>query len=143
MTIASRSSRARWDGLAGTLVGIVVASIALVAGVWPIAATGSAKVPSTYGFIPAQISMRRPGLTSVPSRGGGIGEGLGKKMATSAKPQTGLTPEQQKRVAEVINRMTPKEGKRLAKAVKRMTPEQRKQFVAALKQQLAKRRTAR
>ena len=51
-------------------------------------------------------------------------------MATHAKPQAGLTPEQQTRLAEMMNRMTPKERKRLAKAVTRMTPEQHQQFVA-------------
>ncbi len=68
-------------------------------------------------------------------------------MAAAAKPGAGRTPDDQKRLAEVISRMPPKDRKRLAKTVKRMTPEQRKKFVAVLKQQkqrkqpLAKKRT--
>jgi hypothetical protein len=55
-----------------------------------------------------------------------------------AKPEAGLTPQEQKRLAEALSQMTPKERKRLVKAVKRLTPAQRMQFVAVVKQQLAK-----
>ena len=135
MSSGSRSERIKWVGLdVGSLVGTVVATIALVTGFCAIAADRGTNVPSPRALIPAQLSMGRPGLTSVPSA---------RRMAKPAKSEAGLTPEQQSRLAEVMNRMTPKERKRLAKAVKHMTPEKHRQFVAALKQQLAKKRTAR
>ena len=95
------------------LIGIVVVSIAL-----PV-------------ICPAQISMGRPGLD--------VGQVKERKGTTAAaKPQAGFSPEEQRRVVDVLNRMTPKARKQLDKAVKRMTPEQRKQLIAALKIQLAK-----
>ena len=134
MSIASRSGSAGWNDLAGILIGVAVASIALVVGFGSIRASRGARVSPHGALIRAQLSMGRPGFTSLPSA---------RRMATHAKPQAGLTPEQQTRLAEMMNRMTPKERKRLAKAVTRMTPEQHQQFVAALKQQLSKKRTAR
>ena len=90
-----------------------VASIVLAAGFCPVA---------------AQISMQRPGLT-IPA---------GRALATPAKAGAAWTPEERKRLAQMVSRMTPKARKKLAKAVNRMTPAQLQQLHAVLKQQLAK-----
>ena len=58
-------------------------------------------------------------------------------MSARTIPDGGLTPDEQRRLAEAINRMTPKERKRLAKAMKRLTPEGRRQLADVLKRQLA------
>jgi hypothetical protein len=135
MTIASANTRVRWAGIGvGPLVEIVVASIALVTGICPAAAAKSAEGQSTYAVIPAQLSMGRPGPASTP--------GARKRTTAPAKPEAGLTPQEQERLAEAMNRLTPEERKRLAKAVKRLTPEQRRQLVAVVKRQLAKKGTA-
>jgi hypothetical protein len=60
-----------------------------------------------------------------------------KRMSARTIPDGGLTPEEQRRLAEAINRMTPKERKRLAKAMKRLTPDGRRQLADVLKRQLA------
>ena len=75
--------------------------------------------------------MGRPGID-----GGQVKARKGTTAPT--KPQAGFTPEEQKRLVDVLNRMTPKARKQLDKAVKRLTPEQRKQYIAALKGQLTK-----
>ncbi len=61
----------------------------------------------------------------------------GKHMSARTIPDGGLTPEEQRRLADAINRMTPKERKRLAKAMKRLTPDGRRQLADVLKRQLA------
>jgi len=76
----------------------------------------------------AQISMQRPGFTAVPPA---------KKQAAPAQSATTLTPEEQKRLAAVINHMKPKDRKKLAKALQKMTPQQRQQLLSSVKQQLA------
>ena len=135
MIIASANTRVTWAGVGvGPLIGIVAASIALVTGICPVAAAKSAEVPSAYALIPAQLSMGRPGPASAPA--------ARKRMTAPAKPEAGLTPQEQKRLAEAMNRLTPEERKRLAKAVKRLTPQQRRQLVAVVKRQLAKKGTA-
>jgi hypothetical protein len=115
MTIASASSRVTWASLdLRPFIGILVASIALTAGICPLA---------------AQLSMDRKTAPIAPAP----------KKSTSArtKPDVGLTPEEQRRLAAAINRMTPKERKRLAKAMKGLTPEGRRQLAAVVKRQLA------
>jgi hypothetical protein len=135
MTIASAHTRVTWAGVGvGLLVEIVVASIALVTGICPAAAAKSADGQSTYAVIPAQLSMGHPGPASAPA--------ARKRTTAPAKPAAELTPQEQERLAEAMNRLTPEERKRLAKAVKRLTPEQRRQLVAVVKRQLAKKGTA-
>ena len=136
MAIASAKTRVPWAGVAcGPILGIAVASIALVAGVVPPAAAGRERVSSAYALIPAQLSMGRPGFTKVPPVRKSTTTAT---PATPATPGTALTPQEQKRIADMMGRMSPKDRKRLLKSVKRMTPEQRQRFVAILKQQLAK-----
>lgn len=65
-----------------------------------------------------------------------------KKVTAPAKPEAGLTPQEQKRLAEALNQLTPESRKRLAKVVKHLTPEQRRQLLAVVKRQLAKKGTA-
>ncbi len=81
----------------------------------------------------AQISMQRPGITGIPQA---------RKGKPPAKPQAqqGLTADEQKRLATLINHMTPKQRRKFSKAVKRMTPQQRQQFIANVKQQWAQER---
>lgn len=80
----------------------------------------------------AQISMQRPGITGIPQA---------RKGTVPAKPQSqsqaGLTADEQKRMAALINHMTPKQRRKFSKAVKHMTPQQRQQFIANVKQQWA------
>jgi len=133
MTTASANTRVVAGVCCALLVGIVAASIALAAGIRPVASARRAEISSDYALIPAQLSMGRPGTASVPAP---------RRLTAPVNPDAGLTPAEQKRLTETLNRMTPKERKRLTKAVKRMTPEQRRQFIAALKRQLAKNRTA-
>jgi hypothetical protein len=59
-----------------------------------------------------------------------------------AKPNAGLTPAEQKKLAAVLAHMTPKERKRLVKAVQRLTPEERQQAAMVLKRQLSGKGTA-
>jgi hypothetical protein len=135
MAVASANNHVTWAGAgAGPLVEIVVALIALVTGICPEAAAKSAEDQFTYAVTPVQFSMGRPGPASAPS--------ARKKTTAPTKPETGLTAQEQGRLAEMMSRLTPKERKRLAKAVKRLTPEQRTQLVAVLKRQLAKKATA-
>ena len=65
-----------------------------------------------------------------------------KKVTAPAKPEAGLTLQEQKRLAEALNQLTPENRKRLAKVVKHLTPEQRRQLLAVVKDQLAKERAA-
>jgi hypothetical protein len=116
-----------WDFL--SLIGVVVASIALTAGISSPANAGSVEVSSAYALIPAQLSMDR----KTPP----IGPPPKKRMSARAKPDDGLTPEGQRRLAEAINHMTPKERERLAKAMKRLTPEGRRQLADMVKRRLA------
>lgn len=111
MTIPSAFTRLTWAGV-GPLIGIVIASIALLAGTCQVAAAKSAEVPSVYALIPAQLSMGQLGLANAPAA---------KKRMTPPAKREGLAPEEQKRLAEAIGRLTPKQRKRLAKAVRRLT----------------------
>ena len=81
----------------------------------------------------AQISMQRPGITGLPTA---------KKQAAPAQSAKALTPDEQKRLAAVINHMKPKDRKKLAKALQKMTPQQRQQLLASVKQQLSQARKA-
>lgn len=107
----------------------VVASIALATGICPAATAGNLDVRPTYALIPIQLSMDRktPPNAPVPK----------KSMSARTRPDDGLTPGEQRRLAEAINRMTPKERKRLAKAMKHLTPEGRRQLTDVVKRQLA------
>jgi hypothetical protein len=130
MTIASAISRVTWAGLdVRPFIGILVTSIALAAGICPLSAAGTLEVRSSYALIPAQLSMDRktPPITPAPK----------KRMSARTKPDGGLTPEEQRRLAAAINGMTPKERKRLAKAMKRLTPQGRRQLADVVKRQLA------
>jgi hypothetical protein len=132
MTIASANSRVLRAGLdVRPFVGIVVASIALAAGISPAAAAGSLEVRSAYTLIPAQLSMDRKTPPNAPAPK--------KSMSARTGRDVGLTPEEQRRLAEAINRMTPKERKRLDKMMKRLTPEGRRQLADVVKRQLAER----
>jgi hypothetical protein len=129
MAIAFANTRDRWAGAnLGPVLAIVVALTSLAAGICPVRTARRARVSSAYELIPAQISMVRPGVPIVPPK---------KQAAAPASPQGTLTPQEQKRLNDIMSQMTPKQRKQLAKTVKRMTPEQRQQFVAALKRQLA------
>lgn len=130
MTIPSAGTRGTRAGLdVGSFIGIVVASIALSMGICPAAAAVNPEVRSAYAFIPVQLSMDRKTapIAPVPK----------KSMSAGTKPNAGLTPGEQRRLAEAINRMTPKERKRLAKAMERLTPEGRRQLTEVVKRQLA------
>lgn len=130
MTIPSASPRVTWVGLdVRSFIGILLASIALAAGIRPAAAAGNLEVRSTYALIPVQLSMDRKTAPNAPAPK--------KSMSARTKPAAGLTPGEQRRLAEAINRMTPKERKRLAKAMKRLTPEGRRQLTDVIKRQLA------
>jgi hypothetical protein len=61
---------------------------------------------------------------------------LRKKTTAPAKPESGLTADERKRLAAALSHLTPKQQKQLAKAVKRLTPEERSQVQAVLKRQL-------
>jgi len=130
MTIASGVRQA--GVAAGFLIGIALACTVLTTGTHRVAR--SAGVQSAYAFIPVQLAMGNAVHPAAPP--------ARKRTTVQAKPQAGVSPQEQKRFQEMLNRMTPKERKRLEKAVKRMTPEQRQQFAAAVKQQLAKPGTA-
>jgi len=130
MTIASANNRVTRAGLdIRSSIGIVVASIALATGIRPAAAACCLEVRSAYALIPAQLSMDRKTPPTAPAPK--------KSMSARKKPDVGLTPEEERRLAEAINRMTPKERKRLAKAMKRLTPEGRRQLADVVKRQLA------
>jgi hypothetical protein len=134
MTIACASIGVTWASLcARPLIGIVAASIALIMEVSPVAAR-SLEVPSAYALNPAQLSMDRKTPPNAPA--------AKKRMTARSRPDSGLTPEEQKRLAEAINRMTPAERKRLAKAMNRLTPEGRRQLAEVVKRQLARKGTA-
>jgi hypothetical protein len=110
--------------MAGRLIGIVAASVALVA-----TAAGSPEVPTAYALIPAQLSAARAFPPNAPA--------ARTRKATPAKTGEDLTPDEYKRLADAMNRMTPKERKRLAKAIKSLSPEGRRQFAQVVKRQLA------
>jgi hypothetical protein len=97
-------------------IAFAAASIALITAVCPAAS--------------AQLSMGRPGTASAQAER--------KRPAGPAKAEKGLTPQEQARLAELMNRMTPQDRERLAKAVKRLTPEQRAQLIQVLKRRLEK-----
>jgi len=118
----------------GLLVGIGVGSIALVTGICPASPTKSLEAPSAYDLIPVQLSMARIGPSSAPP--------ARRRMITPAKPEDGLTTEEQRRLAEAMKRLTPQERKRLAKVMKRLTPEERKQLTGVLKRQLEGKKAA-
>jgi hypothetical protein len=131
MTIDSASPRVTWTSLGvELLIGIVVVSIAWAAGIRPVVA---AEITSAQ-IVPAQLSMGR-NLRAPP-------QAARKKVTAPAKPEAGLTPQEQKRLAEALNQLTPESRKRLAKVVKHLTPEQRRQLLAVVKRQLAKKGTA-
>jgi hypothetical protein len=100
---------------------ILIALMAFVAGICPAAAA-------------FQLSMER----KVPASA----FGAGKRASAPAKPRGGTAQEEDRRLAEALNRLSPKERERLAKAMKRLTPEQRKRLTETLKRQLAGRATA-
>jgi len=130
MTVASANCHVTWAGLdVRPFISIVVASIALVTGICPAADAGCLEVRSTYALIPTQLSMDRKTAPTAPAP----------KKSTRArtKSEVGLTPEEQRRLAEAINRMTPKERKQLANAMKRLTPEGRRQLTDVVKRRLA------
>jgi len=73
--------------------------------------------------------MQRPGITGVPQ---------GRKLtAPVQQPATTLTPDEEKRLNNVIRHMKRKDRKRLAAALQKMTPQQRQQLLASVKKQLA------
>jgi hypothetical protein len=111
------------------LIGIAVASIALVTAICPIAVASGPELPSADTLIPVQLSMGTGPVRTPPMR---------KRMSAPvpAKPE-GLTPEEQKQLTEMIRRMPSGQRKRLAKAMKSLTPEERQQLVGAVKRSLA------
>jgi len=97
-----------------SLVGVVVALIAFVAGTRP---------------LPAQLSI-----------GGSVTRPTPATKSPQQRPtqsQGSLTPDEQKRFAGAMNHLTPKERKRLAKKIKKLTPEESRQFIQSIKRQLA------
>ncbi len=103
------------------LTGMVVTFFVLIAGICQAAAV----------LIPVQLAM-----------GGKQGPIPQTRTAQTppappAKPQGGLTPDEQKRFTEAVKRLTPKERKRLTKAIKKFTPEESRQFLEGVKRQLA------
>jgi hypothetical protein len=112
------------------LIGIAVASIALVTAICPIAVARNPELPSADTLIPVQLSMGTGPVRTPPMR---------KRMSAPvpAKPEGGLTPEEQKQLTEMIRRMPSGQRKRLAKAMKSLTPEERQQLVGAVKRSLA------
>ena len=103
------------------LIGLVMTSIAFIPGICQAAVV----------VIPVQLAMggkqgpipqaRTPQATAAPA----------------AKPQAGLTPDEQRRFTEAMKRLTPKERKRVTKAIKKFTPEESRQFIEGVKRQLA------
>jgi hypothetical protein len=93
------------------LIGIAVASAALLA-----------------GTCPAQLSAPRTFPPNAPAAG---------RRKSPAITGDELTPEEYKRLAEAMNRLSPKERKRLAEAVKGLSPEGRRQLAQVVKRQLA------
>lgn len=79
----------------------------------------------------AQLSAGIPGFTPVPRPKKAV-------VAPANRTSPGLTPDEQKRLGAIINRMPAKQRRRFNKTIQKMTPEQRQQLVAVLKQQLAK-----
>ena len=79
--------------------------------------------------LPAQLSMGRPGFTTVPP--------AKTRTTAPAKSAGGSTPNADKRLAEAIQNLTPKDRKRLNKAMKRLSPEQRVQVIDAIKREFA------
>jgi hypothetical protein len=128
MRIASGGARIVWTGL---LAGAMLVSLVLETRSGHSPVSRRPQVERGFSLIPAQLSMGRPGFTPTPK------ERKAPPPATPAKPDTALTPLEQKRIAAAMNHLSPKERKRLAKAVKKMTPEQSRQFLAALKRQFA------
>ena len=96
------------------LIGIIVASMALAAGICPVT-------------VVAQLSMV-PKPAPVPK--------AVRPPTPTARPSTGFTRTEQARLAEAMNRLTPKQRKKLAKEIQRMSPEERRQLVIALKRQM-------
>jgi len=129
MTIAPASRVTCATLEAGRLIGIVLASIALVTGICPVAVARSREVPSADALIPVQLSMGTTGSSSTPA--------ARKRLSDPAKPEGGLTPGERRQLTEAIKRLTPEERKRLAKAMKRLTPEERRQLAEGVKRQLA------
>lgn len=111
------------------VAGIVVASIAFLIGIWPVAAARSPQVAPGGAMIPVQLSMpgQKPAYSPTPW----------KRRSSPTKPAGFFTPEEQKRLAEVMNRLTPAERRRLAKAIEHLTPQQRQQLAESVKRQLA------
>ena len=97
------------------LTGIIVASMALAAGICPVT-------------VFAQLSMV-PKPAPVPK--------VVKPPTPTTRPSSGFSGTEQARLAEAMNRLTPKQRKKLAKEIQRMSPEQRRQLVIALKRQMA------
>jgi hypothetical protein len=135
MTTASAVTRVTGGGSnLRCLIGILVASTAFVAGICTAAKAESSEAPSAHALVPVQLSMGR----KVPSGTFAAGKGT----SAPAKFRGSGAQEEDKRLAEALNRLSPKERKQLAKAMKRLTPESRKQLTEALKRQLAGKGTA-
>src|SRR5271165_21989 len=105
----------RTVSMASRLIGIIIASMALVAGIFPVT-------------VLAQLSMV-PKPAPVPK--------ATRPPTPTARPSSGFTGNEQARLADAMNRLTPKQRKKLAKEIQRMSPEERRQLVIALKRQMA------
>jgi hypothetical protein len=103
------------------LIGSVLTSIAFIAGTSQAAAD----------VIPVQLS--------IGGKQGPVPKARSSQTppAPPAKPQAGLTPDEQRRFAEAVKHLSPKQRKQLTKRIKKFTPEESRQFIEGVKRQLA------
>jgi phage gp16-like protein len=102
------------------VVGVAIAAIILAAEVCPAVAS-----PQGYALVSVQMSMGRPGFTSLPP--------TRKRQTAPTKP----TPQANTGLADAINRLSPSDRKKLAKQFKKLTPQQRSRVLAAIQGQAA------
>jgi hypothetical protein len=87
--------------------------LSLITGVCSAAAPERPEAPTAYTLVSVQLSMPgKPPMIAPPAM---------KRATGPAKPQSGTAEEEDKRLAEGLNRLSPKVRKQLARAMKRLT----------------------